>query len=169
LRKESSPIGAFPFALRTSLSNIGRVHERPGEVIGREELRSRLCLTAPHVDFDEGVNTAISKLRYALHDSAETPVFVETVPRRGYRFLAPISHVIAVDGALKNGSLANSVAAHTPEPDAKSLSMPDAVSTSTALNRSALVRRRRLAAGLVALVVFVLGSGWVLLRWRTYN
>jgi DNA-binding winged helix-turn-helix (wHTH) protein len=63
--------------------------ERPGEVIGREELRTRLWPDGTYVDFDEGVNTAISKLRYALRDSTGRPVFVETVPRRGYRFLAP--------------------------------------------------------------------------------
>ena len=44
-----------------------------------------------YVDFDEGLNTAIKKLRYALGDSAEHPIFIETIPRRGYRFIAPMS------------------------------------------------------------------------------
>ena len=63
--------------------------ERPGEIVDREELRNRLWPTGTYVDFDEGVNTAISKLRYALHDSAESPVFVETVPRRATGSLLP--------------------------------------------------------------------------------
>ncbi len=90
--------------------------ERPGEVIGREELRTRLWPDGTYVDFDEGVNTAISKLRYALRDSAETPVFVETVPRRGYRFLAPVSDVTMGKAAPENVShpISLTTVAHEP-------------------------------------------------------
>lgn len=63
---------------------------RPGEVVLREELRQRLWPTDTFVDFDHGVNTAINRLREALGDSAENPRFIETVPRRGYRFVAPV-------------------------------------------------------------------------------
>ena len=63
---------------------------RPGEVVPREELRQRLWPTDTFVDFDHGVNTAINRLREALGDSAENPRFIETVPRRGYRFVAPV-------------------------------------------------------------------------------
>src|SRR5579863_8992534 len=66
--------------------------ERPGELITREELRSRLW-PATTVDFDHGLNKAISKIREALNDSSENPIFVETVARRGYRFLAQVSVV----------------------------------------------------------------------------
>jgi predicted ATPase/DNA-binding winged helix-turn-helix (wHTH) protein len=64
--------------------------QRPGEVIPREELRQRLWSTDTFVDFDHGVNTAINRLREALGDSAENPRFVETLSRRGYRFIAPV-------------------------------------------------------------------------------
>jgi predicted ATPase/DNA-binding winged helix-turn-helix (wHTH) protein len=64
--------------------------ERPGEVIAREEFRQRLWPTDTFVDFDHGVNTAINRLREALGDSAESPRFVETLSRRGYRFIAPV-------------------------------------------------------------------------------
>lgn len=64
--------------------------ERPGEVVPREQLRERLWSTDTFVDFDAGVNTSINRLREALGDSAENPRFVETLPRRGYRFIAPI-------------------------------------------------------------------------------
>jgi TolB-like protein/DNA-binding winged helix-turn-helix (wHTH) protein len=64
--------------------------ERPGETVPREELRQRLWSTDTFVDFDAGVNTAINRLREALGDSAENPRFIETLPRRGYRFIAPV-------------------------------------------------------------------------------
>jgi len=62
--------------------------ERPGEVVTREELRNRLWPADTFVDFDHSVNAAIKRLRDALGDSAESPRFVETLPRRGYRFIA---------------------------------------------------------------------------------
>src|SRR5215469_3007968 len=64
--------------------------ERPGELVGRERLRERLWSTDTFVDFDHGVNTAINRLREALGDSADNPRFIETLPRRGYRFLASV-------------------------------------------------------------------------------
>lgn len=64
--------------------------ERVGEVVTREELRQRLWCTETFVDFDAGLNNAIKKLRDALGDSADTSRFIETLPRRGYRFLAPL-------------------------------------------------------------------------------
>lgn len=64
--------------------------ERPGEMVSREELRKRLWPTDTFVDFDHGVNIAINKLRDALGDSPEKPRFIETLPRRGYRFIAAV-------------------------------------------------------------------------------
>jgi eukaryotic-like serine/threonine-protein kinase len=62
--------------------------ERPGELVTREELQSRIWPDASFGDFDHAVNIAVGKLRAALGDSAENPSFIETVPRRGYRFVA---------------------------------------------------------------------------------
>src|SRR5436305_282500 len=62
----------------------------PGQLVTREELRSRLWPSDTFVDFDHSLNKAINKLREALDDSAESPRFVETIPRRGYRMLAPL-------------------------------------------------------------------------------
>jgi cholera toxin transcriptional activator len=67
--------------------------ERPGEVITREELRQRLWPADTFVDFDHSLNTVINKLREALSDSAANPRFIETLARRGYRFLAPVEFV----------------------------------------------------------------------------
>ena len=64
--------------------------ECPGEVVTREQLQERLWSADTYVGFDEGLNTAIRKLRVAFGDSAENPRFIETVSRRGYRFIAPV-------------------------------------------------------------------------------
>jgi TolB-like protein/DNA-binding winged helix-turn-helix (wHTH) protein len=68
--------------------------EKPGELVNREELRSRLW-PRTIVDFDHGLNKAINKIRDALGDSAENPRFIETVARRGYRFLADVEAISA--------------------------------------------------------------------------
>jgi len=65
--------------------------ERPGEVVTREELKRRLWPADTFVDFDHSLNAAIKRLRDALRDSADNPRFVETLARRGYRFLAPVA------------------------------------------------------------------------------
>ena len=63
--------------------------ERPGELVTREEIRNRLWPGDTYVGFDHGLNNAVNRLREALGDSADSPRFVETLPRRGYRFIAP--------------------------------------------------------------------------------
>ena len=73
-----------PFRLLTILL------ERPGEVVAREELREQLWSAETFVDFDDGLNTAINKLRAALDDQADNPRFIETIPRRGYRFIGSV-------------------------------------------------------------------------------
>src|SRR6267143_2891354 len=65
--------------------------ERPGEVVTRDELRSRLWPEDTFVDFDHSLNAAIKRLRDALGESADAPVFIETLARRGYRFIAPVN------------------------------------------------------------------------------
>ena len=61
--------------------------ERPGEIVSREELRKRLWPQDTFVDFDLSLNSAVKKLRQALSDDSENPRFIETLYRRGYRFL----------------------------------------------------------------------------------
>ncbi len=67
--------------------------ERPGELVTREELKERLWPAAVFVDFDHGLGKAVSKIRGALGDLAESPRFVETLERRGYRFIAPVERI----------------------------------------------------------------------------
>src|SRR5215472_6197591 len=64
--------------------------EHPGEVLSREDLQQRIWPSDTFVDFDQGLSNAIKRLREALCDSAERPKFIETVPRRGYRFIGVI-------------------------------------------------------------------------------
>ena len=71
---------------------LSELLERPGEVVTREELRDRLWPDGTFVDFDHSLNAAVNSIREVLGDSATSPRFVETVPRRGYRFIAPVEH-----------------------------------------------------------------------------
>jgi Tol biopolymer transport system component/DNA-binding winged helix-turn-helix (wHTH) protein len=81
------PIQQQPFQVLATLL------ERPGEIVTREELRERLWPEGLHVDFEHGLNTAVKKVRFALHDSPDHPRFVETVRGRGYRFVAPVERI----------------------------------------------------------------------------
>jgi DNA-binding winged helix-turn-helix (wHTH) protein/TolB-like protein len=85
----------LPFRLLTALL------ERPGEVVTRAELGQRLWPSGTFVDADAGLNTAVAKLREALGDNPEAPSFVETVPRRGYRFVGRIDTVPAAESASR--------------------------------------------------------------------
>jgi DNA-binding winged helix-turn-helix (wHTH) protein len=66
--------------------------EQPGKIFTRDELRSRLWSSDVFVDFDHGLNKSVQKLRDALGDSASSPRYIETIPRVGYRFIAPVSN-----------------------------------------------------------------------------
>jgi len=73
--------------------------EKPGNVVSRDELRNRLWPGDTFVDFDHGLNNAVMRLREVLSDSSDTPRFIETLPRRGYRFIAPVEELsTAIEG-----------------------------------------------------------------------
>src|SRR5262252_2407642 len=117
--------------------------EHPGEIVTRDELRALLWPAETFVDFDHGLNSAVRRLREALGDSAETPIFVETVGRRGYRFIFPAEKTYSNNGN-GNGAvleMSNSVAA----PEVRT------ATPARALGRS---RRRQLllAAGVLVLI-----------------
>ena len=121
--------------------------ERPGEIAAREELRERLWKTDTFVDFEHGLNTAIKKLRQALGDSADAPEFVETLARRGYRFIAPL-----------RTKEVRPVVIEAPAMDAAADSAPG-----TAAPRRRRWERRRVVGWGAALFVFVLAAAvvWV--------
>jgi len=93
--------------------------EHPGEVVTREELQKKLWPADTFVDFDHGLNKAINKIREALSDSAESPRFVETVARRGYRFLVEVK--VADAAPIRSPELATE-----PHPTAEASDRPDA-------------------------------------------
>lgn len=84
--------------------------DHPSELVTREELRQRLWPADTFVDYDHSLNTAINKLREALNDSAENPRFIQTIPRRGYRFVAPVERI--------DGTRASARPEETPSPGA---------------------------------------------------
>ncbi|MEO8725630.1 MAG: winged helix-turn-helix domain-containing protein, partial [Acidobacteriaceae bacterium] len=94
--------------------------ERPGEVISREEFRSRLWPSDTFVDFDHSLNTAVMRLREALADSADNPVFIETLQRTGYRFIAPVMASIKAEDA--GSSVLGETAPPAPAPEIPALS-----------------------------------------------
>ena len=71
--------------------------ERPGEVLTRDEISRKLWPDGTFVDYDHGVNSAVNRIREALGDTASNPRFVETLARRGYRFVAPVEPIIGVE------------------------------------------------------------------------
>ncbi len=129
--------------------------ERPGEMVSRDELRARLWPSDTFVDFDHGLNSAVQRLRDCLSDSAEKPQWVETVPRRGYRFLGKVAWTngTAHAGVAVAGTVAGPAAAVAPETSLTPRRMPTrglAVLAVAALVVAALfmwkvVRERRLA------------------------
>src|SRR6266403_2399099 len=83
------------------LQVLAALLERPGEIVTREELRSKLWPADTFVDFDHSLNAAIKRLRDALGESADAPVFIETLARRGYRFIGPINGAPSAAGVNK--------------------------------------------------------------------
>ena len=106
--------------------------DRPGEVVTRDEIRAALWSADTFVDFDHGLNKAMNRLREALGDSADSPRFIETIPKRGYRFIAPIDVLQTTGGG--------------PTGPAESISPPPASAGRAASRTTA---RFALAAGLV--------------------
>jgi DNA-binding winged helix-turn-helix (wHTH) protein/tetratricopeptide (TPR) repeat protein len=85
------------------LQVLGALLDHPGELVSREALRQRLWPDGVHVEFDQSLNKSITKLREALGDSASNPRFIETLPKRGYRFIAPVAPIDDIPSAPPAG------------------------------------------------------------------
>jgi TolB-like protein/DNA-binding winged helix-turn-helix (wHTH) protein/Flp pilus assembly protein TadD len=137
--------------------------ESPGELVTREELHRKLWPADTFVNFEHGLNAAVKRLRQALNDSADTPRFVETLPRRGYRFIAPIQAVdVSGDGpAVSVTPAVTEVPATQDLPEAK-----DHGQVNLSERTVGFVRQRRLlawgASGVALLVVLGIFTVWVL-------
>jgi len=88
--EELSRAGRKVRLAQQSFRVLAMLLERPGELVTRQELRARLWPSGTLVEYDQGLNTAVNRLREALRDSVETPRFIETLPKRGYRFIARV-------------------------------------------------------------------------------
>jgi TolB-like protein/DNA-binding winged helix-turn-helix (wHTH) protein/tetratricopeptide (TPR) repeat protein len=91
--------------------------ERAGEAVTREELQSKLWSADTFVDFDHGLNNAVARIREVLDDSSDTPRYVETIPRRGYRFIAPLTDVRLANVTLSPAESSVSPAIEITRPD----------------------------------------------------
>jgi TolB-like protein/DNA-binding winged helix-turn-helix (wHTH) protein/Flp pilus assembly protein TadD len=138
--------------------------EHAGNVVTREELHSKLWLSDTFVDFDHGLNNAIARIREVLDDSSETPRYVETIPRRGYRFIAPVADVRQVTVSASSAESTVSPAHKIARPDAPP---PSVV---TAAKRFPSRRLQVLLGGVavlgVAALLFVLYRGRSAKGWR---
>jgi DNA-binding winged helix-turn-helix (wHTH) protein/Tol biopolymer transport system component len=86
LLRDGRPIKIQPQPLRV----LAVLVEHPGEIVSREQLHGRIWGEATYVEFDQGLNYCIRQIRVALHDEASKPAYVETLPKQGYRFIAPV-------------------------------------------------------------------------------
>ena len=142
LSRNGSPIKLqdLPFRLLVLLV------ERPGEIVSREEVRQRLWPQDTFVEFDNSLGVAVRKLREALRDDADTPRFVETVPRRGYRFLSPVT--------VQDSSASADLAQASEEADASAPPMGGVRSRAAAsISSPSGYGRYWIIAALVALIV----------------
>ena len=128
--------------------------ERPGYLITREELQSRLWPSGTFGDFDHGLNVAVKKLRIALGDTADNPRFIETLARRGYRFVGQVDDVVAVSSRAVTDSPS----------DANALSGPTLVRTGPAADVARHPERRRLQPW-AAMTVLVVAAGFSVWHW----
>src|SRR6202795_377475 len=132
--------------------------ERPGEVVGREELQKKLWPADTFVDFDHGLNKVINKIREALGDSAESPRFVETVARRGYRFLAEVK---AADAApVRNPEFATQ-----PQPAAEAHDRPNPPGEAAKVQNLSPSHTRKISV-FVLLVLAASLAAWKLHPWN---
>jgi TolB-like protein/DNA-binding winged helix-turn-helix (wHTH) protein/tetratricopeptide (TPR) repeat protein len=135
-----------PFQILTALL------EHPGEVVTRDELRTKLWPADTFVDFDVGLNSAIKRLRDALGDSAETPRFVETLPKRGYRFIAAAKVIDPVASVKSLSPEANLEDLRTSILEGHGLALQ------TEPPKSHLLRSARISAILITMALLLLGA-----------
>lgn len=135
--------------------------EKPGDVVTREELRNRLWPEDTFVDFDHSLNNAVMRLREVLGDSSDRPLFIETLPRRGYRFLAPVEEASGAHSASGAAEPAASKQLATEQTDS---SLPDEPATARSANEPtgrgrwlALPRLASVVSGILAVAAIASG------------
>jgi len=172
LRKSGTPIKLSPQPFRV----LALLASHAGQVITREEIRQQIWGDETYVDFEHGLNQCIKQIRTALADNADKPLYVETLPRKGYRFTAPVTsktmyapapNVVESESSVRP-SLATMAAAAAPAPAASAaapISQENAPVTDTPTSPMFTGQRRvaRLAWIVALTMVFIAGG----LYWRT--
>ena len=148
IRLEGQPVHILIYLLET-----------PGELITREQLHRRLWPADTFVNFEHGLNAAIKRLRRALDDSADNPRFVETLPRRGYRFIAPVQG--GTQGQASSTTVEDQLDEHAAAESAPEVINADVSAPKTAVRRGS---RKTLAWTLSGVAVLLLAGGLSL--WR---
>ncbi len=138
--------------------------EHAGEIVTREELRGVLWPADTFVDFDHSLNTAVMKLRDALGDSADAPLYIETIPKRGYRFIAPVAKAAEVGNGLAKDN-GDSVPPLSVPPPTNETSEPPQAAPAPA-EKPVLHRRLARTAVVAGLLVFAAAGAFLLVRAR---
>ena len=143
--------------------------ERPGQLVTREELVKRVWTSDTFVDFDHSLNKAVNRLREVLGDSADNPRFIETLPRRGYRFIAPITGNGSVEPAATVSLSSFPEGTHEwPAGPGSSVSAEEAVSTPSCQIPATSGKRRFMYA--ITIAVLVVGAtGFVIHNSLSHN
>jgi Tol biopolymer transport system component/DNA-binding winged helix-turn-helix (wHTH) protein len=141
LRKAGALVGLQEQSFKVLVELLAR----PGDLITREQLRQRLWPNGTFVDFEHGLNAVINRLRETLGDSADSPRFIQTVPRRGYRFIASVE-----GGADTRAGQAGASTGVTQSPATQSTPLRERLGRSTAI---------AVAAGLILMVTVVAAIG----------
>jgi len=152
--------GGTPVKLREqSFFILVYLLEHAGEIVAREELRELLWPSDTFVDFDHSLNMAVLHLRQVLGDSTETPLYIETIPKRGYRFIAPVTQMEDPRNgpANENGSSA---------PPAMDRTRAKAQAASSTIETPVRQSRLRLASAIVGLVILVAAGFLIFVRSR---
>lgn len=141
LRRDGTPVKLAPQPFRLLLL----LASRPGELVTRDEIRQQIWGGDTFVDFDQGMNFCVKQVRAVLRDDADRPLYVETVPRRGYRFIAPVQQVNAPTVAPRRTGM-----------DSK---LQRALWTNIAeIRLSEARRRRRMTLALVAVTILAVAA-----------
>jgi DNA-binding winged helix-turn-helix (wHTH) protein/TolB-like protein len=138
LQRDGVPVRLHPQPARILVMLVAR----PGDIVRRDELREAIWGTETFVDFERGLNFCIAQIRSALGDSAESPRYIETLPKRGYRFIAPVRDVAPAAVAVEANS--------APAPDVPSAAQPPDITRG----------RSRVVAALAAVVVLAGAGVW---------
>ena len=154
-------LGGQPFEILALLLN------RPGQMVSREELQKEIWTADTFVDFNHGLNAAVNKLRETLSDSAEEPKYIETLPRRGYRFIGTIENAVSEVNPGKAMVPVNAQIVPAPPIPVMAEAQPASMARAVTGQNARMSTPARLAAGVIALVMLVGGAVIVHSWWET--